>query len=167
MLRRRRLERVNGIEPSSSAWKAVALPLSYTRKGQELWQNSLSVLLPCRTAIGRLYYTSLALPGRRKGLLQHLSINRNHSKPQHFRARCCLQRKSRGRRLRPRDPRRSPSPSNGDRSPIPQRPRLGTLPASYSPGASAIASTCAAHSLRSHIRPQHSRQPHPPGRDVA
>ena len=27
-----RLERVNGIEPSSSAWKAVALPLSYTRK---------------------------------------------------------------------------------------------------------------------------------------
>jgi hypothetical protein len=27
-----RLERVNGIEPSSSAWKAVALPLSYTRR---------------------------------------------------------------------------------------------------------------------------------------
>src|SRR5690348_3483576 len=27
----RRLERVKGIEPSSSAWKAVALPLSYTR----------------------------------------------------------------------------------------------------------------------------------------
>src|SRR5690349_10717523 len=26
-----KLERVNGIEPSSSAWKAVALPLSYTR----------------------------------------------------------------------------------------------------------------------------------------
>jgi hypothetical protein len=26
------LERVNGIEPSSSAWKAVALPLSYTRE---------------------------------------------------------------------------------------------------------------------------------------
>src|SRR5215472_5618142 len=26
-----RLERVKGIEPSSSAWKAVALPLSYTR----------------------------------------------------------------------------------------------------------------------------------------
>jgi hypothetical protein len=25
------VERVNGIEPSSSAWKAVALPLSYTR----------------------------------------------------------------------------------------------------------------------------------------
>ncbi len=27
------LERVKGIEPSSSAWKAVALPLSYTREG--------------------------------------------------------------------------------------------------------------------------------------
>jgi hypothetical protein len=26
-----RMERVKGIEPSSSAWKAVALPLSYTR----------------------------------------------------------------------------------------------------------------------------------------
>ena len=29
----KRLERVKGIEPSSSAWKAVALPLSYTRVG--------------------------------------------------------------------------------------------------------------------------------------
>jgi hypothetical protein len=26
-----KMERVKGIEPSSSAWKAVALPLSYTR----------------------------------------------------------------------------------------------------------------------------------------
>ncbi len=34
-----RLERVNGIEPSSSAWKAVALPLSYTRNCREPWQN--------------------------------------------------------------------------------------------------------------------------------
>jgi hypothetical protein len=32
----KRLERVNGIEPSSSAWKAVALPLSYTR-GTRRW----------------------------------------------------------------------------------------------------------------------------------
>jgi hypothetical protein len=33
------LERVKGIEPSSSAWKAVALPLSYTREsdGTVLW----------------------------------------------------------------------------------------------------------------------------------
>ncbi len=29
-------ERVKGIEPSSSAWKAVALPLSYTRKGRKV-----------------------------------------------------------------------------------------------------------------------------------
>ena len=27
-----KMERVKGIEPSSSAWKAVALPLSYTRE---------------------------------------------------------------------------------------------------------------------------------------
>jgi hypothetical protein len=27
------LERVKGIEPSYSAWKAAALPLSYTRAG--------------------------------------------------------------------------------------------------------------------------------------
>jgi hypothetical protein len=30
------LERVKGIEPSYSAWKAAALPLSYTRAGDEL-----------------------------------------------------------------------------------------------------------------------------------
>ena len=30
------LERVKGIEPSSSAWKAVALPLSYTREIKNL-----------------------------------------------------------------------------------------------------------------------------------
>ena len=30
------LERVKGIEPSSSAWKAVALPLSYTRNFKDL-----------------------------------------------------------------------------------------------------------------------------------
>jgi hypothetical protein len=29
------LERVKGIEPSYSAWKAAALPLSYTRSGGE------------------------------------------------------------------------------------------------------------------------------------
>jgi hypothetical protein len=27
------MERVKGIEPSSSAWEAAALPLSYTREG--------------------------------------------------------------------------------------------------------------------------------------
>jgi hypothetical protein len=30
----KKLERVSGIEPPSSAWKAVALPLSYTRESQ-------------------------------------------------------------------------------------------------------------------------------------
>jgi len=30
----RKLERVQGIEPWYSAWKAAALPLSYTRVGQ-------------------------------------------------------------------------------------------------------------------------------------
>jgi hypothetical protein len=30
------LERVKGIEPSSSAWKAVALPLSYTRASDQV-----------------------------------------------------------------------------------------------------------------------------------
>ena len=37
----RRLERVKGIEPSSSAWKAVALPLSYTRLFDFLLSSSL------------------------------------------------------------------------------------------------------------------------------
>jgi hypothetical protein len=32
----KRLERVKGIEPSYSAWKAAALPLSYTRVSDEL-----------------------------------------------------------------------------------------------------------------------------------
>src|SRR5665213_1404958 len=35
-----RLERVKGIEPSSSAWKAVALPLSYTRLRQSFRRAS-------------------------------------------------------------------------------------------------------------------------------
>ncbi len=34
--KRSRLERVKGIEPSYSAWKAAALPLSYTRGGRQI-----------------------------------------------------------------------------------------------------------------------------------
>ena len=34
------LERVKGIEPSYSAWKAAALPLSYTRVGDELTRRA-------------------------------------------------------------------------------------------------------------------------------
>ena len=36
----KRLERVKGIEPSYSAWKAAALPLSYTRDGVELTRRA-------------------------------------------------------------------------------------------------------------------------------
>ena len=47
------LERVKGIEPSYSAWKAAALPLSYTRAGDELSRragglNSPSAPSPAR-----------------------------------------------------------------------------------------------------------------------
>ena len=35
------MERVKGIEPSQSAWKAGALPLSYTRKCLPLYYISL------------------------------------------------------------------------------------------------------------------------------
>src|ERR1051326_656035 len=35
------LERVRGIEPPSSAWKAAALPLSYTRKPGGGWWRGL------------------------------------------------------------------------------------------------------------------------------
>jgi hypothetical protein len=34
------LERVKGIEPSSLAWEARALPLSYTRAWDALWPRS-------------------------------------------------------------------------------------------------------------------------------
>src|SRR3954452_6893602 len=34
------LERVKGIEPSYSAWKAAALPLSYTRAGVDLTRRA-------------------------------------------------------------------------------------------------------------------------------
>ena len=34
------LERVKGIEPSYSAWKAAALPLSYTRAGVHLTRRA-------------------------------------------------------------------------------------------------------------------------------
>ena len=40
------LERVKGIEPSSSAWKAVALPLSYTRAGGTVIGRRQFVRLP-------------------------------------------------------------------------------------------------------------------------
>ena len=40
---RQRMERVKGIEPSYSAWKAAALPLSYTREFGGLLTGTLSL----------------------------------------------------------------------------------------------------------------------------
>ena len=37
------VERVKGIEPSSSAWKAVALPLSYTRISEPVIKSAHEV----------------------------------------------------------------------------------------------------------------------------
>jgi hypothetical protein len=46
-----KLERVKGIEPSSSAWKAVALPLSYTRAlGTPVLRERLAVAKRLRRA---------------------------------------------------------------------------------------------------------------------
>jgi hypothetical protein len=42
----RKVERVKGIEPSSSAWKAVALPLSYTRLFDSFFLPVPAVRLP-------------------------------------------------------------------------------------------------------------------------
>ena len=42
----RRLERVKGIEPSYSAWKAAALPLSYTRAGDQLSRRASGLNRP-------------------------------------------------------------------------------------------------------------------------
>ena len=46
----RTLERVKGIEPSYSAWKAAALPLSYTRAGADLTRHA-GGLNPPRAAL--------------------------------------------------------------------------------------------------------------------
>ena len=43
-----RLERVKGIEPSYSAWKAAALPLSYTRVGCDLTRPGAGLNRPAR-----------------------------------------------------------------------------------------------------------------------
>src|SRR6185437_9884145 len=64
----KRLERVNGIEPSSSAWKAVALPLSYTRRCRQTRQTGS--LLPqtrswCKQRAKRRNLPSLKSCGRK------------------------------------------------------------------------------------------------------
>ena len=50
------LERVKGIEPSSSAWKAVALPLSYTRAREAYMRARL------RQNFGAILSRSAGLP---------------------------------------------------------------------------------------------------------
>jgi hypothetical protein len=47
------LERVKGIEPSYSAWKAAALPLSYTRARDELTRPAGGLNPPCRPLSGQ------------------------------------------------------------------------------------------------------------------
>ena len=55
---RQELERVKGIEPSSSAWKAVALPLSYTRLNSIAFAGSHSLFrLRLGSAIRRAFRT--------------------------------------------------------------------------------------------------------------
>jgi hypothetical protein len=49
-MRSKNLERVKGIEPSYSAWKAAALPLSYTR----LWPINYHARRVASTAMRRL-----------------------------------------------------------------------------------------------------------------
>jgi hypothetical protein len=48
------LERVKGIEPSYSAWKAAALPLSYTRVATDHLSRRISRLNLPRPPMGRL-----------------------------------------------------------------------------------------------------------------
>ena len=66
------MERVPGIEPGYSAWKAAALPLSYTR--------ILARVMPSSGAIGKLIYTRVsefrAAFWRMRGLNEILDIFR-------------------------------------------------------------------------------------------
>ncbi|SRR5579862_3581166 len=64
------LERVKGIEPSYSAWKAAALPLSYTRADVPLARPALR-LQPAGRSIGPLFHCSRAAfnPARRRPIL--------------------------------------------------------------------------------------------------
>jgi hypothetical protein len=57
-MRSKNLERVKGIEPSYSAWKAAALPLSYTR----LWPINYHARRAASTAMRRLGPETAALP---------------------------------------------------------------------------------------------------------
>ena len=75
------LERVKGIEPSYSAWKAAALPLSYTR----IWGDQLT-----RRAGGLTHPGIIGKPpgkppetrrGRPSGLAKRPGCGRKHRRP--------------------------------------------------------------------------------------
>ena len=57
------LERVKGIEPSYSAWKAAALPLSYTRAGVELTRRAGGLNPPRRSRPNILGAADRPVPG--------------------------------------------------------------------------------------------------------
>jgi hypothetical protein len=57
------LERVKGIEPSYSAWKAAALPLSYTRAGVELTRHAGGLNPPRRSRPNILGAAQRPVPG--------------------------------------------------------------------------------------------------------
>jgi hypothetical protein len=52
------MERVKGIEPSSSAWKAVALPLSYTRNCNDLKVAKAACANGSSPCAGLIYVTT-------------------------------------------------------------------------------------------------------------
>ena len=52
---------MNGIEPSSSAWKAVALPLSYTREWQDQAHNALGSFCQNELNSRTIYPTTLGV----------------------------------------------------------------------------------------------------------
>jgi hypothetical protein len=56
----KRLERVKGIEPSYSAWKAAALPLSYTRNFNALSRSSVYRWRVSASQISRIVYRTAA-----------------------------------------------------------------------------------------------------------
>ena len=47
------MERVMGIEPTSSAWEAEVLPLNYTRRGPASSRNGILLCSPARSTAGR------------------------------------------------------------------------------------------------------------------
>lgn len=67
------MERVKGIEPSYTAWKAVALPLSYTRnyiRGTEIWTQNKSSQRTCdsRFTIPRYTLIYITFPFSRQNI---------------------------------------------------------------------------------------------------